>query len=88
MMKAIRITKENKDRLEAQYNMEEGYLELSSGMFVVAGDGNRQLEGILTPGDLAAYYYRTGRKLNNDFFEVFPKDGISTNPEFSDAQTV
>lgn len=86
MMKAIRITSANKSALEVQYNLEEGYLELSSGLYLVAGDGNAQVEGLLTPGALAAEYLRTGRKLNNEYFEVFPRSGVATVPEFSDAQ--
>lgn len=82
-MKAIMITSANKNALEVQYNMEPGYLQLSSGMFVVAGDGNRMIEGVLTRTILNAEYRRTGRQLNNGYFEVMPKTGITVIPEFS-----
>lgn len=83
MMKAIMITKENKHALEVQYEMDEGDLELCSGLYLVAGDGNRQTEGLLTKAALDLNYFRTGRTLNNGYFEVFPKAGLPTTPIFS-----
>jgi hypothetical protein len=85
MMKAIRVTKENKNKLEAQFEMDEDYLELSSGLYLVAGDGNSQIEGLLKPSQLTEHYFRTGRKLANEWFELMPKAGVQTSPLFSDA---
>ena len=85
MMKAIRITSENKSKLEVQYDMGEGYLDLSSGLYIVAGDGNAQFEGVLTQKKLTENFYRTGKKLANDFFEVMPRSSVQATPEFSDA---
>jgi len=85
MMKAIRITKDNKAKLEAQFHMDQGELELSSGMYLVAGDGNSQYEGVLKPAALSDKYFRTGKKLANDWIELMPKEGIPTSPLFSHA---
>ena len=85
MMKAIRITKDNKVKLEAQYDLNDGYLELSSGMYLIAGDGNGQIEGVVKPSTLSDRYYRTGKQLANDWFELVPKDTVQVTPEFSDA---
>lgn len=85
MMKAIRITKENKASLEAQYNMSEGDLDLSSGLYLVAGDGNSMTEGLLTKAVLENRYLRTGKQLNNGYFEVLPKSSLPAAPIFSHA---
>jgi hypothetical protein len=78
MMKAIKITKDNKSKLEAQYNMEQGYLELSSGLYVVAGFGDRLFE-ILSKSQLDTYYM-TGNKIENDYVEVHPIAGYAGVP--------
>ena len=82
MMKAIRINKDNKQKLEEQYTMDEGTLELSSGLYLVAGFGDKQYEGLLTKAALEDRFWVTGRPLDNGYFEVFPKP-VTTNPLFS-----
>lgn len=72
-MKAVRITKDNKQLLEDVYEMSEGTLDLSSGLYLIAGFGNRQHEGLLTNAELNAKFFITGKKLLNDFFEVNKK---------------
>jgi hypothetical protein len=71
-MKAIRITKENKAQLTNQYEMDEGFLDLSSGLYLVAGFGDHAIEGLLTKA-IFDTLYTTGSKLRNGFFEVAKK---------------
>ena len=72
-MKAIKITKDNKASLESTYQMSEGSLEYSSGLYLVAGFGNTMYEGLLTTSALTEKFLITGTKLANDFFEVAKK---------------
>lgn len=70
--KAIKITKDNKRTLEAQFGMAHDYLEFSSGLFVVAGFGDSQYHAILTKAGLEANFIR-GKELLNGFFELEKK---------------
>jgi len=70
--KAVRITKENKSVLEAQYSMADKFLEYSSGLFIVSEFGDRQYQSILTKAGLEANFVR-GKDLQNGFFELEKK---------------
>jgi len=72
-MKAIKITKGNKAELTATYELSEGFLDYSSGLFLVAGFGNKQYEGLFTPAAFSVLFTRTGKELKNGFFEVEKK---------------
>lgn len=65
-MKTIRITKQNKTNLEKFFKMEPGYLELSSGMYVVVGFDDR-MQGIYTRKALESLYTLTGEQLPDGF---------------------
>jgi hypothetical protein len=71
-MKFIRINKTNKGKLEQQYNLEPGYLELSSGMLLTADFGGERYHSILTPAAFAAMY-KVVKKLDNGYYEIVPK---------------
>jgi hypothetical protein len=74
VMKAIKITKENKARLEIQYNLDTGYLEFSSGLYLVSLFGeNAMYEGLFTTLGYKTRFEETGKKLKNDYVEVTPK---------------
>jgi len=70
--KAVRVTKDNKHVLEAQYSMSHNFLEYSSGLFVVSEFGDRQYQSILTKAGLEANFVR-GKDLQNGFFEIEKK---------------
>lgn len=74
-LKAIRINNTNKRNLEAQYSMAEGFLSLSSGLYLVAGFGDTQYKSILTKTGLEANY-EIGKPLLNDFFEITRKSSL------------
>lgn len=71
MRKAIRITKDNKGRLEHDYNMDKGDLDLSSGMYLISDFGSDKAHVILTPARYRMYYTE-GKELNNGYVEVTP----------------
>jgi hypothetical protein len=71
-LKAIRINKNNKRDLEAQYSMAQDFLELSSGLYLIAGFGDTQYKAILTKTGLEANYV-TGKELQNGYFEITRK---------------
>lgn len=74
LMKAIKITSENKTKLEQQFHLDEGFLEFCSGLYVVAGFGDETLyEGIFTKSGYEARFTETGKKLNNGYVEVVAK---------------
>jgi hypothetical protein len=75
-LKAVKITKNNKQELEAQYSMSEDFLEYSSGLYLVAGFGDTQHLGILTRTGLHGLYDVTGNELANGFFEVIKKETV------------
>ncbi len=72
-MKAVKITKENKTRLTDQYQLDEGFLEYASGLYLVAGFGDSTYEGLLTPAAFDARYVAV-RVLDNGFYEIRPRD--------------
>lgn len=72
-LKAVKITKNNKQELEAQYQMPEDVLEYSSGLYLVAGFGDTQHQGILTRTGLHDQFDITGNELLNGFFEITKK---------------
>lgn len=71
-LKAIRITKENKQNLESQYNMPEDFLEYSSGLYLLAEFGDTQYKALLTKGAINLNY-DFGKPLQNGFVEVTRK---------------
>ncbi len=75
-LKAVKITKNNKPELEAQYSMSEDFLEYSSGLYLVAGFGDTQYHGILTRVGLHAQFNVTGNELANGFFEITKKESV------------
>ena len=73
-MKAIKVTKENKTRLETQYSLDQGFLEFSSGLYLVANFGDHAIyEGLFTKTAYETRFVETGKKLNNGYVEVLPK---------------
>lgn len=83
-MKAIRIKKDNKRELEDRYQMSADTLEFSAGLYLIAGFGDVQYEGLLTKQELLDKFFSTGKKLDNDFFEVVKKSNYIAGPIFSD----
>jgi len=74
VMKAIKVTKDNKSRLEMQYGLDTDYLEFSSGLYLVSNFGEDAIyEGLFTKANYEARFTETGNKLNNDYVEVTPK---------------
>lgn len=71
-LKAVKINRENKRELEAKYSMADDFLELSSGLYLVAGFNDTQYKSILTKKGLEANYV-IGKELKNGFFEVNKK---------------
>jgi hypothetical protein len=71
-LKAVKIDKQNKATLESQYNMDRGFLEYSSGLYLLAEFGATQYLGIFTKVGLETRYV-VGKKLDNGFFEVEKK---------------
>jgi hypothetical protein len=76
MMKAIRITKDNKKKLEQDYDMDPGELELNSGMWLVTDFGSKQYS-ILTPARFAIYYDNI-KGIGNGYVQVTPKPASLT----------
>lgn len=75
-LKAVKITKNNKQELEAQFSLSEDYLEYSSGLYLVAGFGDTQHTAILTRTGLHSLYNVTGNELLNGFFEINKKETV------------
>lgn len=74
VMKAIRVDKDNKARLENQFQLDENFLEFSSGLFLVSGFGeNAMYEGLFTKVGYTSRFEETGKQLNNGFVEVVKK---------------
>ena len=73
MMKAIRITKENHNAITNQFGLDSGYLDYSSGLWVVAKFGHTMHEGLLTKKNFAELYTETGKILDNGYVEIVPK---------------
>lgn len=72
-MKSIRISNGNKNTLETQYNMEKGYLEYSSGLYLIANmSGTRTVDALLTRGAYQASYFET-EPLTDGYMAVSPK---------------
>lgn len=71
-MKAIRITKENKNKLEAQFQIDEGFLEYSSGLLLIADFGAETYHSILTPGAFNERY-KVVKNLENGYVEIVVK---------------
>jgi hypothetical protein len=69
MMKAIRITKDNKQKLEQDYDMDPGDLDLSSGMWIVADFGESKAHSVVTPARFAMQYDQKG-PINNGYISV------------------
>lgn len=72
MMKAIRITKENRNAVTDQFGLDSGYLDYSSGLYLVAKFGHTMHEGLLTKKSFAEKYDETGKTLDNGFVEIVP----------------
>lgn len=68
--KAIKVTKENKEQLTSQFNLEEDEIDEYIGLYMVVGFGDHMIEGYLTKDELTVEYVETGDKLENGFFEV------------------
>lgn len=86
-MKAVRITSDNKQKLEDRYKMSAGTLDLASGLYLVAGFGDTQYEGLLTKSALITKFFMTGVKLDKDgiaFIEVVKKGDYVSGTIFSD----
>lgn len=56
MMKAIRITKDNKARLEQDYGMDKGELDISGGMYLLSEFGKDKAHFFLTPARFKMLY--------------------------------
>lgn len=69
MMKAIRITSANKNELEIQYEMDKGYLELSSGLYLVSDFGESKSFEVVTPARYRMFYRETG-EIKNGYVQV------------------
>lgn len=76
MKKAIRITSLNKNSLEAQYEMDKGYLELSSGMYLVSDFGESKSFIVLTPARYKMQYNEVG-EIKNGYTNVMPKELVA-----------
>lgn len=71
MMKAIVVTKDNKEQLTMQYNLDDGYLDDAAGLTLVAGFAEEAVyHGLFTKTALHASFTVTGKELNNGYFEV------------------
>ena len=75
MSKAIKITKENRVRLEVDYNYEEGYLVDSIGKFILAefGEDAVPFATVVSTKKLEEDYAETGKILRNGYFEVMAR---------------
>jgi len=73
MMKAIKVTSDNKTQLEQQYDFDKGYLEFSSGLYIVSKFGGTMCEGLFTKAVYDNRFVETGKKLENGYVEVVPK---------------
>ena len=71
-MKAVRVTKDNKSRLEAQYQLDEGFLEFSSGLLLIADFGSETYHSLLTPSFFNTRY-KVIKNLENGYVEIIPK---------------
>jgi len=71
-MKAVKITKDNKSKLEAQYQMDKGFLDLSSGLLLIADFGAENYHSILTPKAFNDRY-KVIKNLENDYVEITTK---------------
>lgn len=74
MMKAIRITKENKSALEHEYEMDHDYLKISSGMYLVSSFGTVKEFHILSPARFRMMYNTTG-EIKHGYLSIEPKTG-------------
>lgn len=73
MMKAIRISKENRNAVADQFGLDSGYLDYSSGLYLVAKFGHTMHEGLLTKKLFNEKYTETGKTLANGYIEIVPK---------------
>jgi hypothetical protein len=69
MMKAIRITKDNKQKLEQDYDMDPGDLDLNSGMWLVTDFGESKANSVVTPARFAMQYDQKG-PIKNGYISV------------------
>lgn len=69
-MKAILVTKKNREMLTERYKLDDGFLEFSSGLYLVANFGGTMYEGLFTRAAFQARFVETGKKLLNGFVEV------------------
>lgn len=70
MPKAIKVTKDNKNRLVTQYNLDEDYLDDMLGMWLVADFGESEaIHGLLMDKGLNELF-TTEAKLDNDYIEI------------------
>lgn len=73
-MKALKITRENKKQLEADYNLEPGYLQLSSGLYLISELGETpSFVGLATRGALNNEYEKTSNVSKTGWIEVHKK---------------
>lgn len=72
MMKAIRVNKENKARLEQDYEMDKGELDISGGMWLLTEFGKDKAHFFLTPARFKMLYDDKG-PLQNGYRAVILK---------------
>jgi len=71
MAKAVKVTKENKNHLVDQYNLDEDYLDDMIGMWLVADFGESEaIHGLLMDKGLNELFDITDAKLDNGYVEV------------------
>ena len=74
MAKAVLITEANMRALEAQYDAEEGDLDGCAGYYLTSDFGATAVTyGVLDQETLDANFTKTGKDLQNGYFEVMHK---------------
>jgi hypothetical protein len=71
MPKAVKVTKENKNHLVDQYNLDEDYLDDMLGMWLVADFGESEaIHGLLLDKGFNELFEVTDAKLANGYVEI------------------
>lgn len=70
-LKAIDITEDNKSKLSQEYHDEDDVFDDAVGYTLVVSFGfGKRYDGLFSATDLPKYFRKTGKILENDYYEV------------------
>lgn len=83
-MKAIKLESNNYSRLAAQYDADEDFFEDAVGLYLVSDFGEGQIYDIVKLEDMNKLFDKTGKELDNGYFEVIRRTAVVTPPVTTD----